>query len=466
MVGFHDAGIAPLTIHEVVTDKAGHQTDLAGNAVTFTYETMTPTTTIVMPSATKINYLPTLSGTAADFYADGLQKIYVSIQRMKDNKYFNGTFSAWLNGQTWNDVSLAGGTSSLSTNATSWVYAPAGLNGDLSFTTYYVILTSATDVAGNVQTGFVAGISSFTFLYDNQAPTVNISFPQNGVAYQYGGVGQDDTPLEGSAVDNPTTPPNADLKPAVPGGPGGVQIRLSYVTGGTTYYWNNSAIKFDSSISSTTAWIGTDDNSWEYGVFTPLRWPTTSYSYLLEVQAIDQTLLADGSAGSGNVSLATPVTFIVDNASPTVAIAWPLTGSAPKNLPTISGNAVDDTGGSGVQSVYLQISSGTSPSYYYYTGSGWTNSATWVLVSSSSLGGGAVASPWTYNAPPWTSGQSFYLKMGATDFAGNTSFTSVSTFTFDTTLATVTITYPSNGGYYSGVTVSTITGTAVDSIVD
>ena len=235
-----------------------------------------PISSITLPSVTTpIRSLPVIAGIAADAFPNGNKKVYVSLQRMSDSKYYVVASSAWLAGQTWNDVSTAGGSSSLSPNATSWVFAPLNLDNKFALaTTYYVVLSSAVDIAGNVQVGFTAGVSSFTFLYDNQAPSVSISIPVPGHAYKPTAIGQAASLFSGTAADNPVSPPQAGLIPPFPG-PGGVQLRLSYVLSGTTYYWNNSAVTFDSStLTAGTAWFETDDNSWGFGGITSIVWPS------------------------------------------------------------------------------------------------------------------------------------------------------------------------------------------------
>ena len=44
----------------------------------------------------------------------------------------------------------------------------------------YVVLSSATDVAGNVQNALTPGISSVTFTYELNVPTATITYPGAG----------------------------------------------------------------------------------------------------------------------------------------------------------------------------------------------------------------------------------------------------------------------------------------------
>src|SRR5437879_3629480 len=372
---------------------------------------------------------------------------------MSDNKYYSGASSAFLSGQTWNDVSTAGGTSYRSPNATSWVYAPPNLDAKFALqTTYYVILATASDIAGNFQAGYLAGVSSFTFLYDNQAPSASISFPGPGGAYKPGAIGQATNPLAGTAFDNPVVPPQAGLRAPLPG-PGGALLRLSYVLAGTTYYWNNAAVKFDSStLTSSTAWFETDDNSWVYGSITQIKWPSISYSYLLDVQAIDSTKLGDGS-GTGNTVTGTSISFIVDSTSPTVTLTWPAANAAVSSSTVqMTGTDGDDAGGSGVNLIQVDISTGLAGSKAYWNGASWQAGQLWITTT--------TVNPWIYTIPnsPLApgNGKLYNLRIQSNDFAGNLFTSQTSTFTYNTTAPTVTITPQApNNGFYSAVQVST-----------
>ena len=432
--------------------------DKAGNPVTstlqdFTFDTTAPTATLTVPSVTLANFLPAVSGTALDNNTapPGNKTVQVSILRNSDGRYFVGASSAFLTSGTpvWNDVTMAGGSSYLSPSATYWVYAPANLDTKLAQeTTTYTIMARAIDVAGNPQSTFAAGVSSVTILYDNQAPTVAISFPQNGQAYRPGVVGLSTVPFTGSDADNPATP-QAGMKPV-----GGVQLRLSYLLAGSSYYWSPGAVKFDSSILPANAWFNTDDNSWAYGSIVPMQWPASSYAYFLEARGTDKTTAGDGT-GTGNISLPTTAGFIVDNIPPTGSIAWP---SADATLSSatlqMTGPQADDL--SGVSLTQVEVSTGLGASKYYWTGSSFTLNQTWITTT--------TAPTWFYtisnSALAPGNGSRYYLRAQLTDVAGNVFDTPVTTFTYNTTAPTIGISTPVNNGFYSAVQISTPFGGA------
>jgi hypothetical protein len=75
----------------------------------------------------------------------------------------------------------------LSTNATSWIYAPSTLNSKMVGGKDYVILSSATDRAGNSQTSQTVTVSSITIRVDKSDPSSTITLPaDSGTAGQGG----------------------------------------------------------------------------------------------------------------------------------------------------------------------------------------------------------------------------------------------------------------------------------------
>src|SRR5439155_14308805 len=115
------------------TDLAGNPefgplaTDIPGGVgFTVIYDSSMPTALINLPgNVPAINSLPAISGITQDDnpHVPAISKVEIAIQRWSDNKYFTNT--TWIAGVQWKDVSVAGGGSSLSPNATSWIYSPA-----------------------------------------------------------------------------------------------------------------------------------------------------------------------------------------------------------------------------------------------------------------------------------------------------------------------------------------------------
>ena len=109
---------------------------------------------------------------------------------------------------------------------------------------------------------------------------------------------------------------------------------------------------------------------------------------------------------------------------------------------------------SGVSLLKVEISTGTGTAQSYWTGSAWSAplGQTWIPTT--------TANPWYYTIPipalAPANGSLFYLRLQLTDNAGNIFTSATSTFTYNTTAPSVTITprFPNNG-FYSAVQVST-----------
>src|SRR4029077_19710520 len=171
------------------------------------------------------------------------------------------------------------------------------------------------------------------------------------------------------------------------------------------------------------------------------NWPgpnTTSFAIKLEARAEDNSMVADNS-GTGNIDV--PVTlgtdvmnFTVDDASPTATLAWPGALAAVSSATVqMTGSDSDDAGGSGVNVLQVEVSTGLGGSKYYWTGSSYTATQTWITTT--------TANPWFYTIPAGAllSGIQYYLRTQVSDFAGNTFTLATSTFTYNTTGPTVTV---------------------------
>src|SRR6185437_7975581 len=199
----------------------------------------------------------------------------------------------------------------------------------------------------------------------------------------------------------------ADAGPSA-SGPKDVQIRLSYLSGGASYYWTGSQFS-SSTVNASTAWqsITTGGPGWSYPI--PITWPSdVSHAMTLQSRAEDNAVLADGT-GAGNIdAAATPgvdvVSFNVDFVVPSGAITLPAANAFVNSLPLITGTASDDL--AGVSNVNVEISSGAG------TRSDWSGSQGWNAAT-------LYTSSWTYASPTWTTGIQFYLRLQVIDAAGN-----------------------------------------------
>ena len=114
-----------------------------------------------------------------------------------------------------------------------------------------------------------------------------------------------------------------------------------------------------------------------------------------------------------------------------------------------------DAAGSGVNTLQVEISTGLGASKYYWTGSSYTLNQTWITTT--------TASPWFYTLPAaaLATGNLYYVRLQLTDFAGNVFTLPTSTFTYNTTAPSVSISTPIAGKFYSTVIISTpFAGTA------
>src|SRR5206468_4106309 len=144
----------------------------------------------------------------------------------------------------------------------------------------YLVLAKATDVAGNTQNSFGVNVSSTLFMIDRTAPSAVVTpEPTQGASYKPINIGKlaSATHFRGTSSD-----PNSGAGVAL------VQLRLSYIAGGNTYYWDGSANAFSSySVTASTAWMTTSGTlGWNYN--KDILWPTdASHAMVLEVRAED-----------------------------------------------------------------------------------------------------------------------------------------------------------------------------------
>ena len=281
------------------------------------------------------------------------------------------------------------------------------------------------------------GISSITIVYDTAAPNVSISTPSvSGESFQRANIGESLSVTSFGGSDSDTGSLAAGVKR--------VQLRLSYLLNGASYYWDGANFS-STTVNANTAWrdIISPPATWAYT--TDMNWPTPnsqSLLILMEARAEDKSTAADGTP-TGNVGATASVSFNLDDQPPTGSIAWPSANAAISSASIhMTGAEADDL--AGVQITQLEISTGTG-SKSYWTGSTWTvpGSQTWITTT--------TAASWNYTIPSvaLVSDQLYYLRAQFIDFAGNIFTTQITTFTYDTTAPTVVISTPANGAFYS-----------------
>ncbi len=420
------------TVHEIVTDKAGNPVDVPHAPFTFDIVAATATVTVPQAGMAGISSLPTISGTANDGKA--VASVKVAIQKLDAQGFwFDGANDFINDTQTWLPAIFVGVSSG------AWTYTHINLNSRLLDNTTYLVLAQAFDVAGNTQTVLNANVSSFTFRIDKGLPTTTINTPPvPGGFYSPANIGEavpTNTLFSGHASDAGALATGLNL----------VQVRLSYLLGPDTYYWDQANTKFSSApITGNTAWQSAAGKvNWQY--LTDISWPTDmSHNITFESRAVDKATLGDGTFAP-STGPATSVAFLVDIATPTAAITQPAANALLKTPPTITGTAWDDVTGSSLTAVKIEISSGSSPASYW-TGSQWVEGiggAAWNTVT--------LSTTWTYTTSGigLTPDKNYYVRIQAIDRAGNTFTSPHSTFTYDTQIPAVSISSPVDTGHYS-----------------
>src|SRR5262249_24904266 len=145
----------------------------------------------------------------------------------------------------------------------NWNYGFPALDSDFVEGFYYTAVVAAFDTAGSSQTIFNVPSSSRTFLIDRSAPASSISFPaddsdgQSG-RYKSANIGKNATGSEFNGAAN-------DFPVGLNAGVGRVEIRLSYLLSGDTWYWINTGFSSGAAAASQ-AWRGASygANSWIY----------------------------------------------------------------------------------------------------------------------------------------------------------------------------------------------------------
>ncbi len=456
---------AQVVVKDNANDGAGnYQYGISTQSVSFVYDGTPPTSGVIQPqNGAKINNPASISGTAADPAPIAANRaVFVAILKN------NGSSTWWNQNQAipgwsssvppiWNLVTSTVGI--LSASATSWIYSPGTLGSQMSSGLDYVILSSAVDQAGNAQSSLTVGVSSITIRVDKSGPISTITLPADSGAagqgrYTPGNIGYDNSGSGGA---------NTRFVGAVSDtGGAGVKtnyIRLSYLNGSTTQYWNGTDF---SELYSTNGWQNTSNTLWRYdtdvpaAAFVAVLNGSGHRQFTLESRAEDNTTNWDGT-GSGNFQTTyATTTFIIDNSPPVLGISTP-TVTQMTTLSLISGTA--DATLADLNYVEIKISTNGTGQLYYWTGSSWTTTVTWLSTTKDS------SAAWHYTVPSTLIGDSSYtVAARALDYAGQYSTVySTRIFTIDTSSPTVTITAPADGATYSQVQTSTpMAGTVID----
>ncbi|MFH1283258.1 MAG: hypothetical protein ABII27_06295, partial [bacterium] len=425
-----------------VKDKAENEPNFEKE---FIYDVAKPTAAIVLPVADLfVSELNTISGTVADpdpdgglsgYFASNSTSVYITIQNITTGGYYNGSDFTGSQSQ-WHSCTMY---------TSSWVFSPAGFNDLLASGSKYSMWTKAKDKANNSQTNFQVGLSSLTITVDKEGPLSGITSPTEGEKYTPAAVNA--ASISGTAQDKPDTN-KADLLID------GIDVQMSFLSGGSTYYWNGST--WTLTVTTLTA----NGASWNF-----LAMPNaTQWSYpgdqnfRVKVRARDDATLGDGTLNSSIGNWTGFRSFIVDNTAPLSGITVP-SNSTVNALPTISGTANADL--SGTDQVQVTIKRIANPAdNYYWTGAVWDSDIFW--LDTTEIAGGTEW--YTTTVPSWVTDTIYRITSKVTDNAGNEEESPASfDVKFDTTTPQIYLQSP-KGQFYNdaGQTLVTISGTASD----
>ena len=294
---------------------------------TFTFDDGPPVASIVVPIDNGYySVLTGINGGSTDNV--GVSTISVSVQQVGGNCYRPGSFNDF--GGTCPNWFKAQG----STTAWSFPFAtPPWVHN-----TQYVVRSSATDLAGNIQGAAVAS----TFTFDVIAPTVALTTPSLGL------LNQNQTIILGTALDSP-----ADIDTVV--------IAISSDTSGVTASWYSPSLNlFNAPFSAaaymtTTTFVPGSPAQWGLDLLAPEPIQGVmedGKTYLVRVRARDRSVPVKETVQE--------FTFLYDQTRPVAIVTSPSDGSYKTGLVAVAGTSDDpDPAGppiaSGVSTVTISI---------------------------------------------------------------------------------------------------------------
>jgi ELWxxDGT repeat protein len=147
-----------------------------------------------------------------------------------------------------------------------------------------------------------------------------------------------------------------------------------------------------------------------------------------------------------------------DKTSPTLTITTPTDNAVLTDLNSISGTAVDNSGGTGFteDGAFVLITLGRNSDNAWWNGNSWEANVTWLPTTLSNTG---ISCNWTsnFNLPSSWGGGRYMIYARAYDGAGNPSNTDTARFTITSATPTITIATPAHNSNVD--TLATISGT-------
>ncbi len=402
-------------------------TDLATNAeafynvrgATFTFDDTAPLAGIVSPvDGSYRNSVPSFDGVSSDNVS--VSTVRLSLRDAAGGLCYNPAANAFnLACPAWYGASGVPTSWTFAFPVQPWVHAAQ-----------YVLRSSATDIATNIQTA----LSSAAFTFDINAATAGITVPATAV------LGPSLGNIAGTALDALA---------------GISSVRLAISSGAALGNWYDGAVFTGGgpTFFTTSAYaIGVPDTwAWAYPVLAD------GQLYALRAQTLDKA----GNQRDQDFN------FRFDSSSPTATIAVPVNGGYRTGNFTITGAASDpDPDGAGpkagtlVSTVAVSITRlGVNLCY---------DGAAFAAPCPNFIAAAGTPAAWTYTLTPnpYLTGNSYIVIARARDNSGNTQDVfaggiSSNTFTYNTAIPTLAITAPSSPRRRD---LSTLAGTATDAI--
>ncbi|HOW89631.1 MAG TPA: hypothetical protein PL037_05060, partial [Elusimicrobiales bacterium] len=396
-------------------------TDLAGNVEiplagpSFTIDIQAPDVRITQPqNASWVKVFPQIAGTAQDGAmtpADaGIDPggIKFTLQRLDNGEYWNQVLQSW-GAEYLNTAAFVGTTS----GTWSLSVSTGGVSGF-----GYLVVSSGTDRAGNIQNIFTVGESSNSFILDNTPPRTRINAPSDGRYYSalagISGTGYDYVGVS--------------------------TVALQVENAGQCY---STATK--SFTLACPHWFPAkgSTSSWTFA-FLPEPWAPEG-QYIVRSSATDL-------AGNASVVVSSAV-FYFDVYQPTVAIVTPVNGGYVNASQNWSTGTVKDFPGADIASVQVALSSSAGAAGSWWTGTADKFSGAAAAAGYAFLGNttsyiyGAQLSTWGWQRPDnayMETGRTYTMRVKAVDLAVPPNWKeSEFTFTYDAVAATATLTSPS-----------------------
>ncbi|MFI5361788.1 MAG: hypothetical protein ACHQ49_07440, partial [Elusimicrobiota bacterium] len=399
---------------------------------TITFDGTKPLSYVVAPApGGNATTLATITGTAVDpeinSSSSDVRGVAVSIL---DNtggdatagEYWSVALGMWVPTLTWNPAAYVRATG-------VWTLSAPGIDSTLVNLSNYVIVSSATDYAGNVEAGQVLNSHGYAAVTFEPPPAVvTISAPASLIYYNQL------TQLKGGY--NPATV--------------SIDLQLSRATDGLC--WSGTAalgwVNCLTQVSTATRVISASGPSWTYpnpGDVLPDWGSVNNTTMTLKVTGINEVPI-----------LGTPAItqFYVDRSSPTSSVTFPGDGAFLGAPPALTGPSVDDLWGqsgqvsAGVQSVSMYLIRTDLNDYWDVVSGSWTN-----IVTASTVAYNTSTQQWSFTSSTptltWMNGLQYSLVVWGQDNAqgaaagGNTEVAgALIHFRYDTTQPTIAFTAP------------------------